>query len=823
MGHIRVAVRCRGRTAREKQERSAVVIEMADGNDNADKNSTTNEAYVTINSNSVGHGKTYLVDQTFGPEADQQTVFENVAVPMFEDFYHRNINGTIFAYGQTGTGKTYTMCGPAGTVPELSSESGIIPRIIGLLFETLKLSPPDDYAVTVSYLELYNEMLTDLLLEDLSSKRTSGYTPPLRIVEDKQSRSIKVVNLTEKVVVDPQSAIKTLIQGLRRRKTASTKLNDHSSRSHTIFTIILHRKDPHSQTFTTSKLNLVDLAGSENIYKSGADSVRAKEAGNINQSLLALGRVINTLADSTDNSIPGEFTISAAHVPYRESKLTRILQDSLGGHTLTALIATISPAATNSDETALTLDYASRAKNIRNLPQPALESDVMLKSFLVRELCDTVSRLEADLRATRRKNGVFLDEANFESLKKEAQELKIQLKEASTEQSRLLVKHKREINILANDKDQLRSESLALKTELEKASKDITQLKAQMSILKTERDADRQTIQSIKSDLELARNAHKKELEDSSQLAHNAIDKLLSAVIHESDLKSDMRKSIVDTITSFKTTYLKEIGRVQSENHTLLEQALQRASSRLNRELGHASENINKHGEAFYNYVERQHLQALLDMDNKASITLIVDKVQGMIMQNLRLLQSEVLASNENMVSRVKTYHQQEREAIGHQAATFIKNTNAELSTIQKHIQTPSVSTQTLNDIDANMDRLRQGTTNLIWNSQEEEFRHKAVISDSKMTLKSLRKYVGDENADSWSIVEQSVSPNTNRKSPSKLPAPKTPQHQYSSPTRQNILKPLLKRSMIPQLSKATSDIGPKKKRKVLLAVENIN
>ncbi|KAG7193621.1 kinesin motor protein cin8 [Scheffersomyces spartinae] len=817
MGHIRVAVRCRGRTTREKKECSPVVVEMADGdyNNNAG-NTTTNEAYVTMNTNSIGHGKTYIVDQTFGPEADQQTIFENVAVPMFEDFYRRNINATIFAYGQTGTGKTYTMCGPAGSVPEQQSESGIIPRLIRLLFENLKTSPPKDHSVTVSYLEIYNEMLTDLLLDEnvpsTTNMKRSATQMPLRIVEDKQSRSIRVVNLTEKVVVDSEGAIQSLLQGLRRRKTASTKLNDHSSRSHTIFTMVLQRKDPNSDYFITNKLNLVDLAGSENINKSGVDSARAKEAGNINQSLLALGRVINSLASANGsdniNPVPIISASASSHIPYRESKLTRILQDSLGGHTLTALIATISPALANSNETSLTLDYASRAKNIQNLPQSTSESDIVLKTYLVRELCDTISRLEADLRATRRKNGIFLDEANFESMKKEIQELKIQLKEASTERSRLLLKHQREMNTLTNEREKLNSQAQVLRSELDISSKEIAQLKAQINLIKQERNADKMLIQDIKKDLELARSSYKKELESSSHLAHKAIDSLIKAVVSESEQKSDMERSMINTLTTFKNVSLKEIDRAQENNHKILELVLLRMNTRLSGEVDNATTNIKNQGSTFHTYIQKQFLQQPPSMDNKEIIERLLENVQEQIIENLNQFKSEIYASNENIQSQMKAYHEQEREEVSHRVDTFTKSSTSEVVSIKKQAQKSILLPhEAFNEFDDSMNSLRQETSKLGWNSKANEENSTTIISDSQIALKALRKHINNEED-----VIQSPSKSKIITSPLKLPPPKTPQQQSSSSPKHN----LLKRSLIPQLSK-----GSGKKRKVLQEVEN--
>ncbi|ODV84754.1 hypothetical protein CANARDRAFT_176586 [[Candida] arabinofermentans NRRL YB-2248] len=249
-------------------------------------------------------------------------------------------NCTLFAYGQTGTGKTYTMSGDItrDSNGELSENAGIIPRTLYELFKYLDREVPD-YSVKVSFIELYNENIRDLLSED--------DTKSIKIFDDNTNKkSILIQGMDELFIKSPEQGLELLRQGSNKRKVASTKCNDLSSRSHTVFTITVHMKvhDPlrsnGDQEFVKiGKINLADLAGSENINRSGATNQRAKEAGMINQSLLTLGRVINGLVQN------------ASHIPYRESKLTRLLQDSLGGRTKTCIVATISPARASLEET----------------------------------------------------------------------------------------------------------------------------------------------------------------------------------------------------------------------------------------------------------------------------------------------------------------------------------------------------------------------------------------------------------------------------------------------------------------------------------------
>jgi len=227
---------------------------------------------------------------------------------------------------------------------QLHREAGIISRSIQHIFDSLERSHAE-YSIRVSHLELYNEELFDLLTPDDSVQ--------LKLFEDPSNPlgGVTVHNLEEVVVYNPKDIYDVLEKSFQQRRTAETKVNKNSSRSHCIFSITIHIKESTpegEELLKTGKLNLVDLAGSENIGRSGTSAkTRKTEAGMINKSLLTLGRVITAL---TEGSI---------HIPYRESKLTRLLQESLGGKTKTCIIATISPASGNLEETLSTLDYGN--------------------------------------------------------------------------------------------------------------------------------------------------------------------------------------------------------------------------------------------------------------------------------------------------------------------------------------------------------------------------------------------------------------------------------------------------------------------------------
>lgn len=396
--NIHVVVRCRGRSDREVKENSGVVV------------STTGvkgkNVELSMGPNAISN-KTYHFDKVFSPAADQSIIFEDVVQPILNEMI-TGYNCTIFAYGQTGTGKTYTMSGDmTDTLGLLSDAAGIIPRVLYSLFARLEADGVE-CSVKCSFIELYNEELRDLLSADDNAK--------LKIYDDQTRKSqsaTMVQGMEESHIKSAAAGIQLLQAGSHRRQVAATKCNDLSSRSHTVFTIttfIKKASEAGEDYICAGKLNLVDLAGSENIQRSGAENKRAAEAGLINKSLLTLGRVINALVDKS------------SHIPYRESKLTRLLQDSLGGRTKTCIIATVSPARSNLEETISTLDYAFRAKNIRNKPQV---NSMINKKTLLREFTAEIEKLKSELIATRQRNGVYLSNEQYEEITVESESRRI--------------------------------------------------------------------------------------------------------------------------------------------------------------------------------------------------------------------------------------------------------------------------------------------------------------------------------------------------------------------------------------------------------------
>nr|XP_054765646.1 kinesin-like protein KIF11 [Lytechinus pictus] len=402
--NIQVVVRCRPVNGSERKQNSYSILDVKP---------SKREIIVGTEVAEKASSKTFSFDKVFGPKAPQIEVYKSVCEPILDEVL-MGYNCTVFAYGQTGTGKTFTMEGERTPDPDLSWEqdplAGIIPRAMHQIFEKM-VGTDVEFSVRVSYLELYNEELFDLLSSQEDTQR-------LRIFEDSARKGSVVIQGLEEVTVHNKNEVYAILEkGAAKRQTAATLMNAHSSRSHSVFSVTIHIKENSiegEELLKTGKLNLVDLAGSENIGRSGAVDKRAREAGNINQSLLTLGRVITALVEH------------APHVPYRESKLTRLLQDSLGGRTKTSIIATVSPASINVEETLSTLDYAHRAKNITNRPEI---NQKLTKKALLKEYTEEIERLRRDLFATREKNGIYLSEDHYKNMESSIASQKTQIKE----------------------------------------------------------------------------------------------------------------------------------------------------------------------------------------------------------------------------------------------------------------------------------------------------------------------------------------------------------------------------------------------------------
>nr|XP_051713964.1 kinesin-like protein KIF17 [Oryctolagus cuniculus] len=315
--------------------------------------------------------KQFTFDGAYHTDHVTEQIYNEIAYPLVEGVTE-GYNGTIFAYGQTGSGKSFTMQG----LPEPPSQRGIIPRAFEHVFESVQCAENTKFLVRASYLEIYNEDVRDLLGANTKQKLE---------LKEHPEKGVYVKGLSMHTVHSVAQCERVMETGWKNRSVGYTLMNKDSSRSHSIFTISIeiYAVDERGKDhLRAGKLNLVDLAGSERQSKTGATGERLKEATKINLSLSALGNVISALVDGR-----------CRHIPYRDSKLTRLLQDSLGGNTKTLMVACLSPADNNYDESLSTLRYANRAKNIKN--KPRINEDP--KDALLREYQEEIKRLKAIL------------------------------------------------------------------------------------------------------------------------------------------------------------------------------------------------------------------------------------------------------------------------------------------------------------------------------------------------------------------------------------------------------------------------------------------
>ena len=360
---IQVVIRCRPLSSKEKENGNEKVVEMECREDKGE---------ITIHrEDSEEPPKRFTFDKAFDEDIGQEELFESTARAIVGNVLE-GYNGTIFAYGQTGTGKTHTMEGE----PKPKEMRGVMSRCFEAVFNCIEGHKDAQFLVRASYLEIYKENIRDLLSQNPKNKL---------IMHEKPDSGVYVKDLSSFICknYDEMQAVQNT--GRKNKSMGETKMNARSSRSHSVFTLTLECSElgPDGKDhIRVGKLNLVDLAGSERQSKTNATGTRLEEAIKINLSLTCLCQVISALTDSKSN-----------YVPYRDSQLTRILQDSLGGNTKTVMIANIGPADYNMDETINTLRWASRAKNIKN--KPKINEDP--KDAMLREFQDEIHKLRAQL------------------------------------------------------------------------------------------------------------------------------------------------------------------------------------------------------------------------------------------------------------------------------------------------------------------------------------------------------------------------------------------------------------------------------------------
>lgn len=539
---IKVVVRCRPMSKKEKEDGRQMVIEV-------DPKRSSITGYDPKRNNEK---KDFTFDFTYSIESCQEQIFNETALPILSALME-GYNGTIFAYGQTGTGKTFTMEGE--DTPDLK---GIIPRTIEWIFDKIKQSSGTEFFVQASFVEIYKEEVRDLLIKD-SGKLNIREKEGLFYVE-----GCKVIK-----VESPKEMFNIMNKGRENRKIAATLMNPGSSRSHSLFQIRVESSDivDGETKYKIGKLNLVDLAGSERQSKTGATGKEQKEGISINLSLGTLGNVISALAGG-----------KKGFVPYRESKLTMLLADSLGGNTKTVMIANVGPTDYNFDESINTLWYAARAKKIKN--KPKINEDP--KDALLRSYQEEIEIIKKQL-ASYGKTGVspnsnlintksnsnltstkVEDEAAYKKMEENLEQEKYNFKKQKEEE---LKKINDEKNLAEEEKSKLRNKIEEEKEEYQKskeeAKKLLEKLKNMKSKVLTSDEATKkvkeqeEAINKRKIELEAIEKEKvrlKKEFEEQNKKNFDVMKKYEDAQLHIDDLNNKifLLKQEIEKIKSEK-------------------------------------------------------------------------------------------------------------------------------------------------------------------------------------------------------------------------------------------------------------------------------
>eukprot|EP00092_Neocalanus_flemingeri_P023296 GFUD01025260.1.p1 GENE.GFUD01025260.1~~GFUD01025260.1.p1 ORF type:complete len:971 (-),score=342.32 GFUD01025260.1:289-3201(-) len=533
-------------------------------------------------------GKLYMFDKVMKPNVTQTQMYEATAKNIVKDVLG-GYNGTIFAYGQTSSGKTHTMEG----VINDSTLQGIIPRIVNDIFNHIySMEENLEFHIKVSYFEIYLDKCRDLL--DPSKVN-------LAVHEDKD-RVVYVKGATERFVSSPEEVFEVLEEGKSNRHVAVTNMNEHSSRSHSVFLINVKQENLENQKKLSGKLYLVDLAGSEKIGKTGVEGMGLEEAKNINKSLSALGNVIAALADG-----------NKSHIPYRDSKLTRILQESLGGNAKTTIVICASPAAFNEAETKSTLDFGRRAKTIKNVVgvNEELTAEEWKKRY-EKEKAKNVSaktkieKLEEELKRWRSGQTVSADEqlnladiameesmtALAPKLDKPSAVLDLGTSQISLEERNKLQEERERMYQMLDEKDdeiqeqsqlveKLKEQMLEQEELISATRRDYGNLTKEMSKIQAENESAKEEVKEVLQALEeLAVNYDQKSQEaETKSREHNTISDELSQ--QQSKLKSaqselggvreaqqNQRKRTGEMLRSLLTD-LGEVGMVIAKNQDL--------------------------------------------------------------------------------------------------------------------------------------------------------------------------------------------------------------------------------------------------------------
>ncbi|KAK6741069.1 hypothetical protein RB195_009119 [Necator americanus] len=540
---------------------------------------------------SIG-GKVFVYDKVFKPNTTQEQVYMGAAYHIVQDVLS-GYNGTVFAYGQTSSGKTHTMEGVIGD----QVMQGIIPRIVQDIFNHIYTMDTElEFHIKVSYFEIYNEKIRDLLDPEKVN---------LSIHEDK-NRVPYVKGATERFVGSPDEVLQTIEDGKSNRMVAVTNMNEHSSRSHSVFLITVKQEHQATKKQLAGKLYLVDLAGSEKVSKTGAQGTVLEEAKNINKSLTALGIVISALAEGTKS-----------HVPYRDSKLTRILQESLGGNSRTTVIICASPSHFNEAETKSTLMFGQRAKTIKNVVQINEELTAEEWKRRYEKERDKVTRLSTVLQAlnlemTRWRGGERVSEAEWINLNDTAGLLAVSENSTTPSMERSMIAPAPPMltsvtgPITDEEKKKYEEERVKLYQQLDEKDDEIQRVSQEHEKLKAQVLLQDESIQAMRENEETLREELVR-IQKESDDKQNETKEMISA-IEDIAVQLEVRNAEYEKLK-------KELEIVMEENQQL-EDSSSQATSALNAHLDECGPKIKHFKDAIYNIIREYNIADIVNQND---------------------------------------------------------------------------------------------------------------------------------------------------------------------------------------------------------------
>nr|XP_010320210.1 kinesin-like protein KIN-4C [Solanum lycopersicum]XP_010320211.1 kinesin-like protein KIN-4C [Solanum lycopersicum] len=635
----------------------------------------------------------FTFDYVFGSGGYASSrIFDECVAPLVDALF-QGYNGTVLAYGQTGSGKTYTM----GTNYNGEEQTGgVIPMVMNTIFSRAEaMKESTELLIRVSFIEIFKEEVFDLLDQNaIAFSKTDGAAKPTggpaRVpiqIRETVHGGITLAGVTEAEVRTKEEMACFLLRGSVARATGSTKMNSQSSRSHAIFTISLEQKklsncstgstNDDGDDILCAKLHLVDLAGSERAKRTGADEMRLREGIHINKGLLALGNVISALGDDKKRK-------EGAHIPYRDSKLTRLLQDSLGGNSKTVMIACVSPADTNAEETLNTLKYANRARNIQN--KAIVNRDPVAAQM--QRMRSQIEQLQAELLYVRGDSGapfeelqilkskISLLEASNAELQKEVKEHRIRCEQltqsaidAQVERDRLILKIESSKNGRPWNEIDNSDQDLDL---VKKYVSKIQELEAELlhsqssSNSKHGEPVDYLGLDySEDSDIKSVDTNGEAEVEE-KELEHSSLQEKLDMELKELDKKLEQKEAEMKRFATVDTSVLKQHYEKKVHELELEKKALQKEIESLHRNLSNISSNSDESAQK----LKEDYLQKLNLLESQVAV---LKKKQDAQSQLLRQKQKSDDAAKrlQDEIHRIKTQKVQLQQKMKQESEQF--------------------------------------------------------------------------------------------------------------------------------------------------------